>query len=278
MFGDVIVPVDGSLEASRALGPAATVARSLDSTLRAVAFTTPTDHVDVEDAVQSQVAEFTDVKTSVLVRDATASVPDELAALVEASPEAIVCMTTAGRGRAAGLTGSVATELLRMLSRPVLLIGPECDVSRFGLEGTMIVTVDPSERSDAVLPSAEAWATAFDYQPEIVTVIDPKTDEEMRAARQADPVGDLAIDSNMVRRIARQMEKTIKSPVSFETLHSAHTADEILRQARVREASTITMATHGETGVKRLIFGSVTANVVNNATCPVLVIRPPDLH
>ena len=133
MFGDVIVPLDGSLEASRALGPAAIVAGSLDSTLRAVAFAAPKNHVDVQDAVQSQVGEFTDVKTSVLVADAAAPVADEFAALVEASPEALVCMTTAGHGRTAGLTGSVATELLRKLSRPVLLIGPECDVSHFGL-------------------------------------------------------------------------------------------------------------------------------------------------
>ena len=278
MFGDVIVPLDGSPESARALGPGTTVARALDSTLKAVAFTTSGNHFEISETVNAQVADLSDVKTEVLVEEASESVADEVASLVEEAPSSLVCMTTHGRGRTAALTGSVATHLLRNLSGPVLLIGPECSVENFALSGPMIITVDESERSNAILPIAESWAIVFDYEPEIITVIDPKTDDEMRVARQSDLVGDVAMDSVMTRRVARQMEGVIEGPVSFETLHGPHTADEILRHADIREAALIAMATHGETGVNRLVFGSITAKVVHKAHSPVLVIRPPDLE
>lgn len=278
MFGDVIVPLDGSPESARALGPAATVARSLDSKLKAVAFATADHVVDLDELVKGQVADLTDVETDVVVKEVADSVADDVAALVEAAPSSLICMTTHGRGRTAALTGSVATDLLRKLAGPVLLIGPECDVAGFTLDGPMVVTVDESERSDAILPIAESWAIVFDYTPEIVTVLDRKTDDQMRVARQADLVGDVAMDTVMVRRIARKMEEIIEAPVSFESLHGPHAAEEILRYSKTREASLIAMATHGETGVNRLVFGSVAASVVHGATCPVLVIRPPNLY
>jgi nucleotide-binding universal stress UspA family protein len=277
VFGEVIVPLDGSLESARALEPAATVARSLDSTLRAVALTTATHHFEIEEAVQAQVAELTDVRFEVLVEEATEPVPDRIAALVEAAPASLVCMTTKGRGRTAAITGSVATDLLRQLAGPVLLIGPECRTDRFSLDGPMVVTVDESDRSNAILPIAESWVIVFGYEPEIVTVLDPKTDAAMRAASHSDLVGDVAMDTVMVRRLARHMEEVVKVPVSFESLHGPHTAEEILRHAALREATLIAMATHGDTGVNRLVFGSIAAKVVHGATCPVLIIRPPDL-
>ncbi|MBC8293444.1 MAG: universal stress protein [Proteobacteria bacterium] len=41
-------------------------------------------------------------------------------------------------------------------------------------------------------------------------------------------------------------------------------------------ASIIAMATHGRTGVGRMVLGSVTEKVLARAPCPVLVVRPPN--
>ena len=54
-------------------------------------------------------------------------------------------------------------------------------------------------------------------------------------------------------------------------------ADEILRAAREAGAELIVMATHGRTGLRRLLMGSVAEQVTRKATCPVLVVKaPPD--
>ena len=52
-------------------------------------------------------------------------------------------------------------------------------------------------------------------------------------------------------------------------------ACEILRTADDERVSLIVIATHGLTGWRQLVFGSVAERVVRVATCPVLTIRSP---
>ena len=50
-------------------------------------------------------------------------------------------------------------------------------------------------------------------------------------------------------------------------------ADEIVRVAQEVGADLIVIATHGKTGWKRLVFGSVAGKVVGAANCCVMTIR-----
>jgi nucleotide-binding universal stress UspA family protein len=50
-------------------------------------------------------------------------------------------------------------------------------------------------------------------------------------------------------------------------------AERIVRLARAKRADLIVMGTHGRTGFKRAILGSVAGRVVALATCPVLTVR-----
>lgn len=52
--------------------------------------------------------------------------------------------------------------------------------------------------------------------------------------------------------------------------------DEITRYADANAIDSIVMGTHGRTGVRRLIAGSVSERVVRTASVPVLTIRHPD--
>ena len=51
-------------------------------------------------------------------------------------------------------------------------------------------------------------------------------------------------------------------------------AQEIVEYAREIHADVVVIGTHGRSGVSRLLMGSVAENVVRNAPCPVLVVRP----
>ena len=50
-------------------------------------------------------------------------------------------------------------------------------------------------------------------------------------------------------------------------------AEDILRVAEEKNVDLIVMATHGRSGVRRLVLGSVTEKVVRAAACPVLAVR-----
>jgi universal stress protein A len=49
--------------------------------------------------------------------------------------------------------------------------------------------------------------------------------------------------------------------------------DEITAAAREQKADLIVISTHGYSGVKHVVLGSVAERVVRHAPCPVLVVR-----
>jgi nucleotide-binding universal stress UspA family protein len=61
--------------------------------------------------------------------------------------------------------------------------------------------------------------------------------------------------------------------VKTEILQGA-TAQTIADYARQKAVDLIVIATHGHTGMKRLMFGSVALRVMHESPVPVLLIRP----
>ncbi len=51
-------------------------------------------------------------------------------------------------------------------------------------------------------------------------------------------------------------------------------ADEIVKQAKTMGADLVVMGTHGRSGFRRLVLGSVTEKVLRTAPCPVLTVPP----
>jgi len=55
---------------------------------------------------------------------------------------------------------------------------------------------------------------------------------------------------------------------------STDSAEAIVDYAKKHDIELIVMATHGRTGLKHMLLGSVSEKVLRSAPCPVLVIRP----
>jgi nucleotide-binding universal stress UspA family protein len=67
--------------------------------------------------------------------------------------------------------------------------------------------------------------------------------------------------------------------IRFETaVRFGDAADEIVRYARENSIDVVVMATHGQTGLARLVFGSVASRVLASGVCPVLLVRPAGLR
>jgi len=62
--------------------------------------------------------------------------------------------------------------------------------------------------------------------------------------------------------------------VKKESLEANRPADAITDYARKNGMELIIMATHGHTGLKKLMLGSVAFGVLNQSSVPVLLIRP----
>jgi len=55
-----------------------------------------------------------------------------------------------------------------------------------------------------------------------------------------------------------------------------HTSDEIARVASEEGADLVIAATHGRSGLKRFLLGSVTERLMRTLPCPLLIVRGPD--
>ena len=55
-------------------------------------------------------------------------------------------------------------------------------------------------------------------------------------------------------------------------------AEEIVKAAKEMDADIIVMSTHGRTGVRRTVIGSVAEKVVRHALCPVLTVKPEEFR
>ncbi len=75
--------------------------------------------------------------------------------------------------------------------------------------------------------------------------------------------------------LAREMTAVLRAAgLNAETdRREGDAATEILAAARASQADLIVIGTHGRTGLTRLLLGSVARNVLQHATCSVLVVR-----
>jgi nucleotide-binding universal stress UspA family protein len=76
-------------------------------------------------------------------------------------------------------------------------------------------------------------------------------------------------------QVQREAEANIHPSVPFDTLvRVAEPIDGITNQARQSGAGLIVMGTHGRTGFRRIIIGSVTEGVMRRAEVPVIAVAP----
>ena len=59
-----------------------------------------------------------------------------------------------------------------------------------------------------------------------------------------------------------------------ELIVHGEAASEIVRVAKDRRVDLIIIASHGRTGLGRILFGSTAEAIVRHASCPVLVVKP----
>jgi nucleotide-binding universal stress UspA family protein len=79
-----------------------------------------------------------------------------------------------------------------------------------------------------------------------------------------------------LERAGKAAEGIARSHVGVQMVEGSPVED-ILRIAREREADLVVLGTHGRTGLRRAMLGSVAESVVRRAPCSVLVVRPEEL-
>lgn len=144
----------------------------------------------------------------------------------------------------------------------------------------ILIATDGSDLAKKGVDQGLALAAKLGARVTIVSVSEPLDARALRAARMAgveDPVGryDQSVDEEMAKRFASIRQRAAEKGVAVELTHEIdeHPAEAIVRLADRIDCDLIVMSSHGRRGVRRLVLGSQTAEVVTSTTRPVLVIR-----
>jgi nucleotide-binding universal stress UspA family protein len=179
----------------------------------------------------------------------------------------LVVLSTHGRtGWKHFAMGSVAEELYRSLTCPVLTIGP-CfsGLSENSQVKSILFPTDLSEESRSVFPYLASLASEYQSELTLIHVLPEETGANPDARRLAEP-------------LRKEMESMFSDQISPRcdaqfVIEFGHTAKCILSQAQRRNVDLIGMGVRKAVAISTHLRNTTAYRVVLEAECPVLTCR-----
>jgi nucleotide-binding universal stress UspA family protein len=166
--------------------------------------------------------------------------------------------------------GSVADQLIRRGTVPVLLVRPIVEEARCADLTRAVVPLDGSAVAEAALDVALALAGSIVEHITLLHVIDSRAPQDNQALSEQKTAAQRYLDGV----VARLATESLPGPCTFRAeLASGDVAQAIVARAK-QEHAMVVMATHGESGARLWFFGSVADHVLHNADAPVLLVYP----
>jgi nucleotide-binding universal stress UspA family protein len=285
MFERIVVPLDGTPLSEHALGPAVSVARDDGAHLYLATVEQPAA-VDLEPSISILDSDYLE-SVAAKIRHAGVTkvstrrlqggkVSEVLEAYRKELGAGLTVMSTHGRsGVQRAWLGSVGDELLRTSEAPVLLVrgSPASEVDGEGLRAArrfrrILVALDFTHFSRQALDTAARLGGKAGTVYVLAHVVRGSADPEDEKLKKERVLAEAKMKLEVQGFAASGYE--VESVTDF----APSVAQGILDLAGRRGVEAIVIATHGRSGVGRLVLGSVADEVVRNADLPVLVVRP----
>jgi nucleotide-binding universal stress UspA family protein len=284
MFKNVLVPLDGSELAERAIPYASELAGPQGKVMLVRAtmahhrlHNSPTSEADAIGEAEHYLKEVTN-------RFQDGGAQFEWHTYYGPAPEAIldetvlrrcdtIVMSTHGRGGLERfLYGSVAEQVIAHSLVPVLLIPARCQLSWPPAEGSrVLVALDGSDVAESALEPAIRLAQRLHLPLRLLEVIQPS---ETAYYDLTGPLNDTRVKDAETYLGCVQARLQARQLLVGTEVNLGRPSDVIADVAQAERTAAVVMSTHGRDGVARLVMGSVTAGVLHQAAVPMLVVRP----
>jgi nucleotide-binding universal stress UspA family protein len=307
MYHTILVPTDGSPFSARALPVAAALARRTGATLHLASVHDPSvfipfvpgeiavpvydaeavqaDKARNREALEAQATLLRDSGLTVQTAMLEGTVVEALAEHADAIGADLTVMTTHGRSGFQRLRlGSVASSYLTRAAAPVYLVRATADDAPLLTEaealpkGTLLCPLDGSTFAASIIPHARRFAEGLGLTIELLSITAPAAIPMApfgTEALLADP-RDLDLQEEARHEYLARIAASCPPNTRTRVLTDMSVARTILDIAAADGAGAIAMATHGRTGIKRLVLGSVADEVLRSADVPMLVYRPTE--
>ena len=216
---------------------------------------------------------------------------EEILRFAEANSVDLIVLASHGRSGIKRWTiGSVAGKVMSATTIPVWLIKagtPEDTPYDKWPSKTLIVPLDGSALAETVLPHVATLAQQRGSEP--VEVVLVRVSEIMTIPTYYSPDisgvslnwGNILQEETIRRKeeakkyLEKIEERFKKSNINVKSVViEGKPNDEIVEYANKIPYSMIIMATHGRSGLSRLVYGSVAANIIHGVNRPIFMIKP----
>lgn len=301
MYRSLLVPLDGSAFAEHALPLALGLARRAGAALNLVSVHVPfalmyadsmsPGSYEVEAKVMAYERAYLDgiVKRLTGVSSAPVTsallegpgIAEMLSGHAAATKADLVVMTTHGHGPLSHLwLGSVADEMVRRVTTPIVLVRPQERAVDLAWEPDLrhfLIPLDSSTLAEQVLETATALGRLMQADFTLLRVYGPAIDVTplTNAVQEASEASAEQLQhraQDYLLRVAKRLQEQ-GCIVQTRVFSSQHPANAILDVAQSLGVSLIALETHGRHGIPRLLLGSVADKVIRGALTPVLVHR-----
>ena len=163
------------------------------------------------------------------------------------------------------LMGSVTAKVIGHFKGRILIIPRDTSI---GYKNILVAT-DGSKYSDAAVDEAINYAKSYEGTLKILSAVDVTKKFQVKAPEFLEELID-----NAKKNLDDIKNKAQQAGVNAETfVREGEPYKVIADLATELNADIIVMGSHGRTGLKRLLMGSVSEKVIGYAPCPVLVVR-----
>lgn len=137
----------------------------------------------------------------------------------------------------------------------------------------ILVPLDGSELAEKALPYAEALAEKLEAELILTWVLHPLIVMSDYGASSYETI--ISLEKNAATQYLATTQIELQKqhlPVRINILEG-HAADAIIELACQERVGLIVMSTHGRSGLSRWVHGSVATKVLQQAPCPVFLVR-----
>jgi nucleotide-binding universal stress UspA family protein len=184
----------------------------------------------------------------------------------------IVAGTRGRRGLQRLLIGSVTEEVLRTASCPVLTVRDEDDIAPAWAVRNILVPIDFSDASLYALRHAKELALTHGAQITLLHVVEEVVYPSAYGIEPANLPGPQVID-----RVEANLADLARTEIGYEHVEVqaslGYAPSTLLDYTEEHDVDLITIATHGRSGLERMLLGSVTERVVRRAPAPAFVVK-----
>jgi len=284
MYEKILVPLDGSELAEQAIPYVEQLAQRLKSEVILITVCLPGDPLEraLAEYAERRAEKIQSLGVNTRSLCIEGDPADSIINFTGKNNVGLIVISTHGKtGVGHWPLGSIASKVVQRSNIPVFLVrsSQPGKAPADNELGKILVTLDGSPFSEAIIPYAEKLAKNMNSEVTLLRVIEPAKLPQLAAYRDREKY-----EKDFMAKMEREAERYLdKKKTALENkgvnVNSAFLigkpVETILQYTEDKSVNLIALTTHGFSGITKWTYGSVASKIIEGSPKPILLVRPP---